>query len=68
MLFRSIRTFNDIHSVNVVLGQEYVFDAYQMVEASSSLYDSDDIGLANLAMGNEHAKPQSREESEKLLS
>lgn len=63
-----IRTFNDIHSVNVVLGQEYVFDAYQMVEASSSLYDSDDIGLANLAMGNEHAKPQSREESEKLLS
>lgn len=60
--------FDKIHNVNVVVGQEYVVDSYQMVQASSSMYDSDDIGLANLAMGNEHAKPQSREESEKLLS
>lgn len=67
-LLSYVKTFNNIHSVNLVVGQEYVFDSYQMVEASSSMYDSDDIGLANLALGNEHAKPQSREESEKLLS
>lgn len=62
------RTFQEKHAVNVMLGQEYINDSYQMVEASSSFYDSDDIGLANLAMGNQHPKPQSREETVKLLS
>lgn len=67
-LLTYITNIDEKHSINVVLGQEYVQDSYQMVEASSSMYDSDDIGLANLAMGNEHAKPQSREEMEKMLS
>lgn len=62
------KTLNKVHSFNVMVGQEYIHDSYQMVEASSSFYDSDDIGLANLALGNEHPKPQSREEATKLLS
>lgn len=62
------KTFQEKHSVNVVLGQEFINDSYKMVEASSAFYDSDDIGLANLALGNQHPKPESREESEKLLS
>jgi TonB-linked SusC/RagA family outer membrane protein len=62
------KTFNDLHNINLMAGQEYVYDDFKMVEASSSMYDSDDIGLANLAMGNEHPKPQSRLEETKLLS
>jgi TonB-dependent starch-binding outer membrane protein SusC len=62
------KTIGNRHSLNLMAGQEYVYDNYQMVQAFSSMYDSDDIGLANLAMGNEHAKPQSREEAVKLLS
>jgi TonB-dependent starch-binding outer membrane protein SusC len=62
------KTFRDIHEMSVMVGQEYVYDAYQMVEASSAMYDSDDIGLASLAMGNEFPKPESRLENNKLLS
>ena len=39
-----------------------------MVEASAAMYDSDDIGLASLAMGNQFPKPESRLENTKLLS
>ncbi|GEO03737.1 SusC/RagA family TonB-linked outer membrane protein [Adhaeribacter aerolatus] len=62
------KTFNTKHEVNALIGQEYVYNKYQMVGAYSSMYDNDDIGINNLALGNEHAKPQSREEHEKLLS
>jgi len=61
-------TIRDKHEISVMIGQEYVKDAYQMVEASASMYDSDDIGLASLAMGNQFPKPQSRLENNKLLS
>ena len=56
------------HEISLMVGQEYVYDDYQMVEASAAMYDSDDIGLANLAMGNEFPKPESRLENTKLLS
>lgn len=61
-------TIMDKHEISIMVGQEYVFDALQMVEASASMYDSDDIGLASLAMGNQFPKPASRLENTKLLS
>lgn len=61
-------TYRENHEINLMVGQEYVYDAYQMVQASSAMYDSDDIGLASLAMGNQFPKPESRLENTKLLS
>jgi TonB-linked SusC/RagA family outer membrane protein len=61
-------TIREKNELSLMIGQEYVYDAYQMVEASAAMYDSDDIGLANLAMGNQFPKPQSRLENTKLLS
>ncbi|HLP71536.1 MAG TPA: TonB-dependent receptor [Bacteroidales bacterium] len=62
------KSFNEIHDINLMAGQEYIADNNQMVTASASMYDSDDIGLANLAMGNEFPKPESRVEKNRLLS
>jgi TonB-linked SusC/RagA family outer membrane protein len=56
------------NELSLMVGEEYVFDDYKMVQASASMFDSDDIGLANLAMGNFNAKPESRLENNKLLS
>ncbi len=61
-------TIKDKHEINLMVGQEYVFDANQMVKASAAKFDSDDIGLANLSMGNEFPKPESRLDNTKLLS
>jgi TonB-dependent starch-binding outer membrane protein SusC len=61
-------TIRDVSDVSLMIGQEYVIDDYKMVEASAAMYDSDDIGLASLEMGNQFPKPRSRLESNKLLS
>ncbi len=61
-------TIREDNEVSVMIGQEFVLDDYKMVEASASMYDSDDIGLASLAMGNQFPKPNSRLEKNKLLS
>jgi TonB-dependent starch-binding outer membrane protein SusC len=61
-------TIMDNHEISLMAGQEYIFDASQMVTASAAKFDSDDIGLASLAMGNEFPKPESRLENIKLLS
>jgi len=61
-------SIRDNHELSLMVGQEFVYDNIKSVTASAAMYDSDDIGLANLAMGNEFPKPESREESIKLLS
>lgn len=62
------KTLGNNNELNLMVGQEYVHDGLKMVKASAAMYDSDDIGLANLSMGNEFPKPESRLEDVKLLS
>ena len=44
-------TIRDDHELTLMVGQEYVYDNQKSVTASAAMYDSDDIGLANLVYG-----------------
>ncbi|HEY9342277.1 MAG TPA: TonB-dependent receptor [Hanamia sp.] len=59
---------NNKHQINATLGQEYVFNDLKTVGVFASMYDSDDIGINNLGLGNEFPRPGSRVETDKLLS
>ncbi len=62
------KTINGKHDVNAMLGEESVYNRFQLLQAGANKFDNNDIGLNALQFGNVPQIPQSREETEKLLS
>ncbi|TKG94240.1 TonB-dependent receptor [Puteibacter caeruleilacunae] len=62
------KTFNKIHRVNALIGQEEVYSETKWFEASTSGFASDDIALADLSLGSLPGIPGSGEEDNLLLS
>ncbi len=59
---------SDLHSLEIMAGQEEWYRKEKMVRASTSMFPNDDIGLNDLSQGTVPGIPQSRVEDERLLS
>jgi TonB-dependent starch-binding outer membrane protein SusC len=62
------KTINSKHEVNAMIGEESIYNKFQMLQGGANKFDNNDIGLNALQFGNVPQIPQSREETEKLLS
>ncbi|SHE81914.1 TonB-linked outer membrane protein, SusC/RagA family [Mariniphaga anaerophila] len=56
------------HKINLMVGQEEVYNEGRWFEASSNQFPNDDIGLADLSLGTLPGIPASYEEDDRLLS
>ncbi len=61
-------TFNKVHKVTFLLGQEQQYSAKENFTASNSKFPSVNLGLGNIALGTTPGIPTSFEEADDLLS
>ncbi|WP_316748759.1 TonB-dependent receptor [Pedobacter gandavensis] len=61
-------TFNKIHKLTLLLGQEQQYSAKESFTASNSKFPSVNLGLGNIALGTTPGIPTSIEEAEDMLS
>jgi TonB-linked SusC/RagA family outer membrane protein len=60
--------FKKAHKVNLMIGQEEVYNKRRWFEASSNQFPNDDIGLADLSLGALAGIPTSYEDDDRLIS